>query len=145
MKKQSILRLITTFVLALMLLAVLVSCGGKDGKDAITPTIEISEDGYWVINGAKTEIKAVGTDGVDGKDGKDGVDGKNGSNGVDPTIEISEDGYWVINGKKTNVKASSDVSVDENPQRAKYKNTPQVNFVGNHIIPLPFCRLRIRK
>ena len=103
-----------------MLLAVLVSCGGKDGKDAITPTIEISEDGYWVINGAKTEIKAVGTDGVDGKDGKDGVDGKNGSNGVDPTIEISEDGYWVINGKKTNVKASSDVNVDENPQGLQF-------------------------
>ena len=51
------------------------------------PTIEISEDGYWVINGVKTEYKA------------------NGENGEAPTIEISEDGYWVINGIKTNVKA----------------------------------------
>ena len=28
---------------------------GKDGKDGITPTIEISADGYWIINGVKTE------------------------------------------------------------------------------------------
>ena len=32
---------------------------GKDGKDGFTPTIEISPDGYWVINGVKTEYKAV--------------------------------------------------------------------------------------
>ena len=31
--------------------------------------IEISEDGYWVINGTKTEYKALGADGKDGKDG----------------------------------------------------------------------------
>ena len=32
---------------------------GADGKDGVTPTIEISTDGYWVINGVKTEYKAV--------------------------------------------------------------------------------------
>ena len=32
---------------------------GKDGNDGITPTIEISPDGYWVINGVKTEYKAI--------------------------------------------------------------------------------------
>ena len=32
---------------------------GKDGKDGITPTIEISEDGYWVINGEKTNVRAT--------------------------------------------------------------------------------------
>ena len=32
---------------------------GKDGADAKDPTIEISEDGYWVINGVKTEYKAT--------------------------------------------------------------------------------------
>ena len=25
---------------------------GVNGKDGITPTVEISDDGYWVINGA---------------------------------------------------------------------------------------------
>lgn len=32
---------------------------GKDGVDGNTPTIEISEDGYWIINGVKTEYKAT--------------------------------------------------------------------------------------
>ena len=68
---------------------------GKDGKDGITPTI--SADGYWVVNGQKTNIKAKGTDGTNGKDGKDGKDG------VTPTI--SADGYWIVNGQKTNIKA----------------------------------------
>ena len=31
---------------------------GESGKDGVTPTIEISEDGYWVINGEKTNVKA---------------------------------------------------------------------------------------
>ena len=77
---------------------------GEDGKDGVTPTIEISADGYWIINGVKTEYKAIGTDGKDGVDGapgKDGVDGASGKDGETPTIEISEDGYWIINGVKT--------------------------------------------
>ena len=72
---------------------------GKDGKDGETPTISISEDGYWVINGIKTWYKANGTNGKDGAPGKDGVDG------ITPTIEISADGYWIINGIKTDCKA----------------------------------------
>lgn len=31
---------------------------GVDGKDGVTPIIEISDDGYWVINGEKTDVKA---------------------------------------------------------------------------------------
>lgn len=38
---------------------------GKDGKDGITPTIEISDDGYWVINGEKTEFRATPDEQVD--------------------------------------------------------------------------------
>ena len=56
---------------------------GIDGKDGVTPTIEISEDGYWIINGTKTEYKAIGTDGKDGVDGEDGKDGAPGKDGVD--------------------------------------------------------------
>ena len=54
---------------------------GADGKDGITPTIEVSADGYWVIGGIKTEVKALASDGRDGVDGKDGVDGANGKDG----------------------------------------------------------------
>ena len=66
---------------------------GEAGKDGITPTIEISDDGYWVINGIKSEYKAVGQDGADGNDG------------IAPAITISTDGYWVINGIKSEYKA----------------------------------------
>lgn len=38
---------------------------GLPGKDGTTPTIEISEDGYWVINGEKTDVKASSEDVVD--------------------------------------------------------------------------------
>lgn len=43
---------------------------GENGKDGNTPTIEISSDGYWVIGGIKTQVKAVGKDGANGDDGK---------------------------------------------------------------------------
>lgn len=66
---------------------------GEAGKDGITPTIEISDDGYWIINGIKSEYKAVGKDGADGNDG------------ITPAITISMDGYWVINGIRSEYKA----------------------------------------
>ena len=48
-------------VLALLVLIAclmsLVACG--------TPTIEISDDGYWVINGEKTDVKATAEETVD--------------------------------------------------------------------------------
>ena len=63
---KKLLCLIMT-VLALSLL--LVSCAGGEkgdkGQDGVTPTIEISDDGYWVINGEKTAVKAEGKDGED--------------------------------------------------------------------------------
>lgn len=46
---------------------------GKDGKDGESPTITISDDGYWVINGVKSNVKATGQKGEDGQKGKDGV------------------------------------------------------------------------
>lgn len=55
-------RFLSIFIIVLVLLFALTACGkdGKDGKDGLTPTIEISEDGYWVINGEKTNVKAEG-------------------------------------------------------------------------------------
>ena len=35
---------------------------GAPGENGVTPTISISDDGYWVINGVKTEYKAVADD-----------------------------------------------------------------------------------
>lgn len=66
---------------------------GKDGDDGESPTITISDDGYWVINGVKSNVKATGEDGQKGEDGRT------------PTISISEDGYWVIDGVKSTTLA----------------------------------------
>lgn len=63
---------------------------GEDGQDGQTPTITIDTDGYWVINGEKTDVMAKGQD------------------GTSPTVSINNDGYWVINGEPTNVKAKGE-------------------------------------
>ena len=81
---------------------------GKPGVDGKTPTIEISSDGYWIINGVKTDHKAIGEDGATGQDGKPGVDGQT------PSIEISDDGYWIINGIKTEYRADEDAWCSHN-------------------------------
>ena len=64
-----------TFILALSLVFALSSslagCNaepgekGEQGDKGDTPTIEISEDGYWVINGEKTNVKATPESGAD--------------------------------------------------------------------------------
>lgn len=54
---------------------------GAAGKDAAVWTI--GSDGYWYKDGAKTDYKAIGTDGKDGQDGKPGADGKPGQDGQD--------------------------------------------------------------
>ena len=65
---------------------------GEPGAPAIAPTVEINDDGYWVINGVETDQKAQG---------------EQGEAGTTPTVEINDDGYWVINGKVSQVKAEA--------------------------------------
>ncbi len=55
---------------------------GKDGKDGGVGDLAISEDGYWVINGEKTNIKATGPAGENGQDGQDGQPGAPGKDGA---------------------------------------------------------------
>lgn len=67
---------------------------GKDGKDAVAPTIGFQEiDGvfYWTVNGEllKNGDDNVPVTGTNGKDGKDGVDGKT------PQFKI-ENGAWKV-------------------------------------------------
>lgn len=52
----------------------------KQGQSGNTPTITISSDGYWVINGVKTTTKAEGTE------------------GRTPVITIGGNGNWWIDG-----------------------------------------------
>ena len=115
---------------------------GKDGANGVTPTV--SEDGYWVVNGQKTDIKARGNDGqpgangvtptisedgywvvngqktdikARGNDGQPGAPGQPGANGQTPTITISEDGYWVINGQTTTEEARGNDGLTGAPGR----------------------------
>ena len=68
---------------------------GAKGLDGETPIVTINTDGYWVINGIPTEVKAVGTP------------------GTTTTVNIDNNGYWVLNGTPTGVKARAlDVTVD---------------------------------
>ena len=74
---------------------------GKDGANgadgaAGTPGTQwtISEDGYWVCDGEKTDVKAVGQD---GKDGQDGQNGQDGAPGKDAQPEVKkENGKWYL-------------------------------------------------
>ena len=65
---------------------------GADGADgaAGAPGTQwtISEDGYWVCDGEKTDVKAVGQDGKDGADGADGQDAQ-------PEVK-KENGKWYL-------------------------------------------------
>ena len=73
---------------------------GKDGKDAAVWTIET--DGYWYLNGEKTEYKAIGIDGKDGVNGTDGVDGKDGADGKDGVDgKDGENGYYYVPNTET--------------------------------------------
>ena len=51
---------------------------GKDGK---SPKVEINSEGYWVIDGVVTDVKAVGTPGQQGDKGDKGDPGAPGEKG----------------------------------------------------------------
>lgn len=56
-------------------------------EDGTTPTVSINQDGYWVINGEATTVKAQGT------------------NGKTPNITVGDNGNWFVDGVDTNTKA----------------------------------------
>jgi len=98
---------------------------GEPGKDGVTPTIEISDDGFWIINNELTTNKAIG------------------ENGITPTIEISTDGYWVINREKTQVvakgKDGSVVTIGEDDywyidgKKTEYKANPVYTITYDYV------------
>ena len=68
-------KLLCTLALILALTCVLASCM------APATDISISEDGYWVINGEKTNVKAQGEKGDKGDQGDQGIQGEKGDKG----------------------------------------------------------------
>ena len=70
-----VLSILTCFCMSIGLTA----CG-KDGQSN-TPTIEIGSDGYWYVNGTKTDYKADGEQGEKGEKGDKGDSGEQGEKG----------------------------------------------------------------
>ena len=105
---------------------------GTNGQDGITPTI--SEDGYWVVNGQKTNIVAVNKPHI-GRNGNwwignedlgvkaKGEKGQDGQNGRTPVLSII-DGFWAIDGVKTTTKAQG-----EKGQNGQDGHTPTFTII----------------
>ena len=68
-------KIISIVLMLIMMVLPLASC-------ASTPSISISEDGYWVINGVKTDTKAQGDKGDTGAQGAQGEKGDKGDQGI---------------------------------------------------------------
>jgi hypothetical protein len=55
---------------------------GANGADGATATVAIDQDGYWVINGEKTNVLAQGPAGEKGETGAQGPAGEKGETGA---------------------------------------------------------------
>ena len=77
---------------------------GNPGQDGHTPVITISDDGYWVIDGVKTDVKAQGPQGPPGQDGRGivSISYTSSENNVDTYTILYTDGttstFTVTNG-----------------------------------------------
>jgi len=98
---------------------------GTDGTDG--DNVTIGEDGYWYINGEKTNTKAVGEDGTNGTNGTDGADGHS------PYIE---DGYWWVWDVETNQFINTgELSQGEKGDTGADGLTPNILFINNDVSP----------
>lgn len=85
-------RILLTALALLILTFTLVSCDflpTKAPNESDIPKVEISEDGYVIVNGEKTEHKVQTEDDTTKEEDK---------------ISVSDDGYLVVNGVKTEYK-----------------------------------------
>ena len=78
---------------------------GKDGENAVSPSISVNEDGYLMINGEVTGNKLIGEKGEKGEQGEKGNKGQDGINGQDGdnNLYIDEDGHIIIGDIKTSI------------------------------------------
>ena len=88
---------------------------GADGKDGITPTVEISEDGYWIINGIKTAERAIPFD------------------GITPKLRINENTMeWEVSYDNEETWISLGITMDPSAPKSSWSNASVV-FVGDSI------------
>ena len=77
-------KILCAFAIVVALVCMLASCNVLIGtpNQPTVPSIAISEDGYWIINGEKTNVKAEGEKGEQGEQGIQGEKGDKGDQGV---------------------------------------------------------------
>ena len=96
---------------------------GAKGEDAAAPTIEIDKDGYWVINGVKTDVKATGDAGDKGSEGADGreVEFRKGTTHIQWRYKGEADSAWkdLISIKELQGAAGSNGSNGTNGEDGK--------------------------
>ena len=101
------------FALIMALALCLTSCVGERRFP-----IEISEDGYWVINGEKTDVKA------EGKDGKDAVcDSCENTQGLE--FYLKDDGTYAV--AIGNAKYLSHIDI---PETYNEKAVTEIAYLG---------------
>lgn len=99
---------------------------GKDGS-----IVTIGEDGFWYIDGKKTDVKAQGKKGEKGDKGETGAAGAQGAAGKDGySPYIGEDCFWYFYNAETqkvekskyqaNIVGSEKTYIVENPTMPKY-------------------------
>ena len=105
---------------------------GKDGS-----IVTIGEDGFWYIDGKKTDVKAQGKKGEKGDKGETGAAGAPGAAGAQGAAGkdgyspyIGEDGFWYFYNAETqkvekskyqaNIVGSEKTYIVENPTMPKY-------------------------
>ena len=106
-------RILFGAILIISMIFVLTSCDeSNDGKDGVTPTVQISDDGYWVINSEKTAVKAQGEN---GDKGDKGDKGDNGTQGIGiKSVAFDENGNLLI------TFTDNSTQTVEMPEKAKH-------------------------
>jgi len=103
------------------------SLAGTKGNDGATPTIDINEDGHWVINGVVTDIKAEGSIGPQGPSGNPGQTGETGPQG-----SAGKDGATWLTGEivPTTEGKDGDFYLDTITYNIYRKNEDAWNLLG---------------
>ena len=143
-------KVLVALAIILWLVCMLASCDIQMGMvgESTTPTIEISEDGYWVINGEKTEVKAKGEKGEQGKQGEQGIQGEKGDKGDQGEagrgilkIEIIDGYMWItytdapdtpVNvGRATSEETTPEVTTPEEPEEQPFVPSEGLSYTVN--------------
>ena len=113
-------KILCMFALILALVCVVASCNKS-------PEITISEDGYWVINGEKTDVKAQGEQGIQGEKSDEGENATaTDENPLGLAFFLKDDGTYAVE-----IGQAKYLSKIEIPATYKGKAVTEVGVFGN--------------